>query len=154
MRMSKEKLLINDSKSNNGEVMRNKQISEIAKFLTEYADCGECEKCNFLTVCGEKRLATNLYNAGYRKQSENVIELPCKIGDTVYIIDETWDETIEPYVLDVKVLQFIINKHGIAVDLQLPLGMRQNSWMIIGENLFLTESEAEEALAKMKGGAE
>ena len=49
---------------------KEKQISEIAKILTEYADCGECEKCNFLTVCGEKRLATKLYEAGYRKQSE------------------------------------------------------------------------------------
>ena len=68
--MSREKLLINDSKSNNGEVMRNKQISEIAKILTEYEDCGDCKNCNYHDVCGEKRQAINLYNAGYRKQSE------------------------------------------------------------------------------------
>lgn len=31
-------------------------------------------------------VALHLYNAGYRKQSENVIGLPCKIGDEVYCI--------------------------------------------------------------------
>ena len=98
--------------------------------------------------------ATDLYNIGYRKQSENTVELPCKIGDTVYIIDEADDEGGEDYVLAVKVLQFFINEHGIAIELKLPLGMRLNTWMVVGENVFLTEAEAEKALAKMKGGAE
>ena len=31
-------------------------------------------------------IATALYNAGYRKQSENAIEPPCRIGDEVYCI--------------------------------------------------------------------
>jgi hypothetical protein len=96
-------------------------------------------------------IADELYNAGYRKQSENTIELPCKIGDTVYIIDEADDESGEDYVLAVKVLQFFINEHGIAIKLALPLGMRLNAWMVVGENVFLTREEAE---AKMKGGAE
>lgn len=30
----------------------------------------------------------NLTCAGYRKQSENVIEPPCKIGDTVYVVSQ------------------------------------------------------------------
>lgn len=90
----------------------------------------------------------NLSCAGYRNQSGNVIELPCKIGDTVYIIDEADDECGEDYVLAVKVLQFFINEHGIAIDLALPLGMRLNTWMVVGENVFLTEEEAEKALAE------
>ena len=32
-------------------------------------------------------IAEALYNAGYRKQSENVIELLCKVSDTVYQVD-------------------------------------------------------------------
>ena len=107
-----------------------------------------CTATEYLT----EKITEALYNAGFRKQSENVIELPCKAGDTVYIIEEVWDETVDPYVLDVKVLQFFINKHGIAVDLELPLGMRLNTWMVVGKNVFLTEEEAEQALAKMKGG--
>lgn len=99
-------------------------------------------------------LAEAIYNAGYRKQSENVIELPCKIGDVVYIIDDSEEDYGEPYVLGVRVLQFFINKNGIALDLQMPLGLRLNTWAAIGKNVFLTEAEAEKALAKMKGGAE
>ena len=78
--------------------------------------------------------------------ANGVIVLPCKIGDTVYIIDDTGDEGSEPYVLDVKVLQIFINENGIALDLKLPLGMRLNTWAVIGKNVFLTEEEAEKAL--------
>ena len=69
---------------------KEKQISEIAKILTEYEDCGECEKCNFLNVCGEKRLATNLYNAGYRKQEWISVDkrLPDKEGTYLTYTDK------------------------------------------------------------------
>jgi hypothetical protein len=131
-----------------------KQIEEMARTI-----CGEkendCIECDSNEMCEFYLEASILYNAGYSKQNENTVELPCKIGDTVYIIDECGDgECAEDYVLAVKVMQFFINKHGIAVDLELPLGLRQNSWMVVGKNIFLTEDEAEQALAKMKGGAE
>lgn len=95
--------------------------------------------------------AATLYGKGYRKQSDNVIELPCKIGDVVYIIDDSEEDYGEPYVLGVRVLQFFINENGIALDLQMPLGLRLNTWAAIGKNVFLTREDAE---AKMKGGAE
>ena len=119
------------------------QIEEMAKVIAKEDD-----------TCRAQTIAKALYNAGYRKQSENVIELPCKIGDTVYIIDDSEDEYGEPYVLGVEVLQFFINKNGIALDLKMPLGLRINTWAVVGKNVFLTEAEAEEALAKLKGGAE
>ena len=62
--MSKEKLLINDSKSNNGEVMRNKQIEEIIKVLNSPSiRWGHGDTT-------DNDIAEELYNAGYRKQSE------------------------------------------------------------------------------------
>ena len=81
--------------------------------------------------------------------ANGVIVLPCKIGDTVYIIDDG-DEGSDSYVLGVKVLQFFVNKNGIAVDLELPLGIRLNTWAVIGKNVFLTEEEAEKALAERR----
>lgn len=78
--------------------------------------------------------------------ANNVIVLPCKVGDTVYIIDEGDGECTEDYVLGVKVLQFFVSKRGIAVYLELPLGMRLNTWAVIGKNVFLTKEEAEKAL--------
>lgn len=129
---------------------KEKQIEEMANITKAHCELdNQCGSCHWET-CNEC-LAEALYNAGYRKQSENTVELPCKIGDTVYIIDEADDESGEDYVLAVKVLQFFINEHGIAIDLALPLGMRLNTWMVVGENVFLTETEAEKALAKMKG---
>ena len=123
-------------------------IDEMAKYI--YSN-GITYDTAFHEDC--RSIARDLYCAGYRKQSENVIELPCKIGDTVYIIDECGDgECSEDYVLEVKVRQFFINKNGIMVDLELPLGLRLNTWMMVGKNVFLTEEEAETALAKMKGG--
>ena len=47
---------------------KDKHISEIAKILVEYEDCGDCQKCKYHNSCGEERIATNLYNADYRKQ--------------------------------------------------------------------------------------
>lgn len=86
--------------------------------------------------------------------AKGVIVLPCKVGDTVFIIDDSEDEYGESYVLGVEVLQFFINKNGIALDLKMPLGLRINTWEVVGKNVFLTETEAEKALAKMKGGME
>lgn len=130
--------------------MSKEQIEEIFDIITTDCD-GKCVGCEFENDewCFTHYVSARLYNAGYRKQSENVIELPCNIGDTVYIIDEAEDECGEDYVLAVKVLQFFINERGIAIELALPLGMRLNTWMVVGENVFLTKEEAEE---KMKGG--
>jgi hypothetical protein len=116
------------------------------KLLLWSVGLGEMDKC--------EKAADALIAKGFSRQSENTIELPCKIGDTVYIIDDSADEYGEPYVLAVKVLQFFINENGIALDLKMPLGLRMNTWAIVGKNVFLTEAEAEKALAKMKGGAE
>ena len=108
----------------------------------------------------------NLPCEGYRKQSENVIELPCKVGDTVYCIErkniheclvtmvksltyegatrffvETECEIVSPFYSDGRKI-----KHGIMAVWEIEWG----SWY----RAFRTREEAEEALAKMKGGAE
>ena len=85
------------------------------------------------------------------KCESRFIELPCKIGDTVYIIDECDDEYGEPYVLDVEVLSLTIENLGIGIELSLPLGFRQVCWCVIGETVFLTREEAEKALAERRG---
>lgn len=79
--------------------------------------------------------------------ANGVIVPPCKVGDKVYIIDE--DDTTECdelCVVEVVVLMLYIGKHGIAVDLSLPLGFRLNIMAMVGKNVFLTREEAEKAL--------
>ena len=61
--MSREKLLINNSKSNNSKVMSNKQIEERQELLNIFAPSSLCfEEASILT--------DNIIDAGYRKQSE------------------------------------------------------------------------------------
>lgn len=84
--------------------------------------------------------AENLYNAGYRKQSENILELPCKVGDKVYQTDgvRIYESTINEITLTTN--KMICVTENIAFD-----------ETAIGKGIFLTKEEAE---AKMKGGAE
>ena len=52
---------------------REKQIEELTAELIKTNSYGTLNA-----------VAEHLYNAGYRKQNENVIELPCKAGDLVH----------------------------------------------------------------------
>lgn len=79
---------------------REKQIKEMAVIIHDSVDkhnpCLDeeyggfsCLTCDYIDkeYCQhDMERATGLYNAGYRKQSENVIELPCKVGDTAYCV--------------------------------------------------------------------
>ena len=88
-----------------------------------------------------------------RKQRGNTVAFPCKVGDTVFMID---DYDCEPYVLGVKVGYLKTDKFGEWVGLRYPLGIKYSPQIPvedIGTKIFLTEQAAEEALAKMKGGA-
>lgn len=101
---------------------------------------------------------------GYRKQSENVIELPCKVGDTVYCIEhktiheclvtmvksltyenrtiffvEAECEIVSPFYSDGRKI-----KHGLMAVWEIEWG----SWY----RAFRMREEAEQAIAKMKGG--
>ena len=68
--MSIKKLLINDGKSNNSDVISNQQIEKMAKVIKSSLD--GLGRGNFNFTGGEisTMFAKALYNAGYRKQSE------------------------------------------------------------------------------------
>ncbi len=109
-------------------------------------ESGACELTN-CRDCKARQIANDILANG-------VIVPPCKVGDTVYIIDEAdgYEEESEPYALGVEVLQLFVNKNGIALDLKLPLGMRLNTWAVVGKNVFLTKEDAEKALAERSEG--
>lgn len=96
--------------------------------------------------------------AGYRKQSENVIELPCKIGDTLYM---PWDWNGQKGIacLTVTVLRCVVGlgwSFGTDFDTDDVDYFEAYSCGCFklkdfGKIVFLSREEAE---AKMKGGAE
>ncbi len=80
-----------------------------------------------------------------------VVVPPCKVGDTVFIIDEG-DEGSEPYVLDVVITAYGYDVSGFWATLNLPLGLKMSAHFgerMFGKTVFLTREEAERAL---KGG--
>lgn len=47
-----------------------KQISEVAKLITDYIDCGDCKNCLFHGICYEEEAAKRMVLAGYHKVDE------------------------------------------------------------------------------------
>lgn len=91
-------------------------------------------------------IAEHLYEQGWRRQSKNTIELPCKAGDIIYRI--VGNKIVTDIVLKIEIasndrITIFYNWHGMAYEM--------SSADQIGKTIFLTEEEAE--LAK-KGGAE
>ena len=167
--MKETELLINNPKSNNSEDMSNKQIEEMTEVFEKrcYRDCiASCSEC----------MAQTLYNAGYRKQSENTIELPCAIGTTIYELcyekedpcswcehdhsgfgEYICDFDYDPYpqVKDLLSGKVICPKNEMKVcEIKFDLAFYHHDKDWFNITWFLTKEEAETALAKMKGGAE
>lgn len=122
-----------------------KQIDEIETIL-----CCGCQDIP-VKVCHNRGLSCDrcraemIYNAGYRKQRENVIELPCKVGDTIFVIRN--DIIEQETVRGIKI-------GNCGLYLQVSRGFDDFEYhydIEIGNKLFFEKEEAE---AKMKGGAE
>ena len=79
-----------------------------------------------------------------------VILLPCRVGDTVYFIYETYDEEgLNRCILDCKVEQVGVDGKSSWFQLKLPLGVKLSGYFrnnTLGKNIFLTREEAEEKL--------
>lgn len=111
--------------------------------------------------CGDTHcvacLANALYTAGYRKQSENVIELPCKVGTTLYFLYNSPyadKPDLTPRIYKTTDWYFEIDKTGIVINTSDIHSFNKKYDYYLGETAFLTKQGAEQALAKMKGGAE
>lgn len=167
-------LLINENKSNNFDVKSNnelfkqalvegvsrhfdkiieqeKQIEEIAKYLCK----SYSPYCSMCPDCYAEEEATALYNAGYQKQSDNVIELPCKVGTTLYFLYNSPyadKPDLTPRIYKTTDWYFEIDKTGIVICTSDIHSFNKKYDYYLGKTAFLTKQEAEKALAKMKGG--
>lgn len=88
---------------------------------------------------------------------ERAILPPCKVGETVYFIYETYDEEgINRCVLDCKVEQLGIDSKSTWFQLKLPLGVKLSGYFRnnkFGKTVFLTKEQAEEKLKELKDNA-
>jgi len=132
--MSIEKLLINDVKSNNSDVIRNNPIeferNEMAEIIASSFDLN-----------GEKWDASDfewaahcLQMEGYHKQSADVIAIPCKIGDTVY--------AIRRYNGERSVKQGKVSQMFFTDDMELCIVVAHIARGLWGKAIFGSEAEA------------
>lgn len=88
-----------------------------------------CKDCIHNEIC--------IYPCGYKdfKPRDRFVELPCKVGDTVYYFDSAG------IVYSQKVTGFVVNSVGVLVDSDVMFVSN-----LIGKRFFLTHEEAEAAM--------
>lgn len=69
---------------------KEKQIEEMAKVMCGYYGTEKCYECRYCCDCHIKQEATRLYNAGYRKQSNDVPDtnVGCKFCENDSLLDD------------------------------------------------------------------
>lgn len=99
-----------------------------------------------------KRLESE--NAALRVRLDKAVELPCKVGDTVYLIRQAILK--KPYKLEIeetKIEKVILTKTGWKVKFE-SNSFYETSIKNFNKTWFTDKSEAEARLAELKGGRE
>jgi hypothetical protein len=147
--------------------MSREQIEEIGKILL--IDCeGACTECEYYerfdgSLCIPMRLANELYKQGYRKQSEPIscghekggewVQLPCKVGDILYVISQMKDKRILPFINEYEVTSISIKKKSIVIYHEMDGYIKSFKQTDFGRTIFLTKEEAERAMTDINVGS-
>lgn len=126
------------------------------QILNALKSCGDgiaiCDDCpyygkNHCSILAKQDIikrfnALKAENAALRERLDKAVELPVKVGDTLY-------EIIDREVQGERVEEFRINKAGIWATLRLGFGA-SSILLNEGRNVFLTREAAEARLAELK----
>lgn len=93
-----------------------------------------------------EELYDRLYELENAIENGTLIELPCKVGDTVY---EVFKNHKEPFCRTTTIEKIIITNKGLRLKLSRNSGY-ETSISSLGETLFLTEAEAWKKLEELK----
>jgi acetyltransferase-like isoleucine patch superfamily enzyme len=87
-----------------------------------------------------------------RLLAEGVIVPPCKVGDTVYIVDGTTDGIVEGKIINIEFNIYTTPREWITVIGNYPFFGKHEEKnridLLIGKTVFLSREEAEKALAE------
>ena len=99
------------------------------------ASCKDCKDCLHYKLCGVFRYVSPVKFCGFYTDRSRFVELPCKVGDTVYYFNSAGE------IYSQKVSGFIVNFVGILVDSDVIFDSH-----LMGDRFFSTREEAEQAL--------
>ena len=113
------------------------------------AECRDCKNCIHYCLCNYEEIChydiDNIKNAkdcSFFKDRSRFVELPCKLGDTVYYFNSDGE------IYSQKVSGFIVNFVGILVDSDVMFDSH-----LMGDRFFSTREEAEAALKERENNA-
>lgn len=111
-------------------------------------DCIHYEACKFYTDKTKFNLPKKAENCDDFKDKSKYIELPCKVGDTVYYIE---DHNNERKIITLCCSMIFMRDDGNYVQLMFPNNRTSKSFNFInfGCCLFLTKAEAEAKLKEL-----
>ena len=101
-------------------------------------DCGQCER-NFNALVRLAELEDKINNG-------ILIELPCKVGDTVY---EVFKEHKPPFIQETTIEKIVITEKGFKLRLSRN-SVYETEISSLGRTIFPTESEAEARLKELQ----
>jgi hypothetical protein len=101
---------------------------------------GKSEKFDFCDTCVLKELFEKLKEYEDAEEQGLLVKLPCKAGDTVYIVEYAYNR-----VVDWELGGFMIFNNKIIA-----YSPRREYLGVFGQKVFLTKSEAEQALVKLE----
>lgn len=86
-------------------------------------------------------------------ENGTLIELPCKVGTTLYFIYNrplADKPNLTPRIHETSNWYFDIDEKGIAISTRSPYGYNGEYFYYLGEMVFLTKAEAEKKLEELK----
>lgn len=93
-------------------------------------------------------MAGRLCDLEDKVESGTLVELPCKVGDTVY---EVYKNHNPMFIQQTKIEKIIITEKGLRLKLARN-STYETSIASFGKTLFLTEAEAQKALKEFENG--
>ena len=104
-------------------------------------DCIHCDACSDAGDSGFSCLKEDVSKCKHFIHSNDVVELPCKVGDTVWFIRENTHRIVET-----NVNKIVLKRGGIYLQLACN-SLYETSCKSIGKSVFFNKEEAEKALA-------
>jgi hypothetical protein len=114
----------------------------MGRLTKEFTSCEYCEDVDctgYKNSCIHRKVYEKLAHYEDLEEQGRLIELPCKVGDTVYVIDDDYEDMYD-----------LSSQYYFVIECEYEL------YMITGLGIwvFLTKEEAEVKLARLKEGVE
>lgn len=112
-------------------------------------DCIHNDVCEALEMNGLAKVHPK--QCGFYTDRSRYVELPCKVGDTLYVLSQTRDKRVLPFINKYEVTSITMRKKSISIFHEMDGHIKIFKQADIGKTVFLTKEEAEKALAERKG---